>query len=350
MCGKGHFFAKTFPNLYLGTFFRGKIEHIEVVFLQKTQLPKIIKDFLVYLTTIKGKSHRTRKEYEYDLTLFFRFHLALQNDIEIERISEIDISTIKIEEIREITLEDLYLFMEYCEVQRNNSASARARKIATLKSFFKYIKGKRRLIEENPADELETPKIGRKKPIYMNLDEATQFIDGIQPNSSSPRNYCMMMFFLNLGIRVTELCNLNKSSIQGRYLTVVGKGNKERTVYLNDSCVQALSDYEHSGKHVYKGPGEEPLFVSQKGTRLTRQTVAKIVKQINKQSGLQKDHLTPHKLRHTSATMMYKAGADIRSLQHILGHSSVATTQIYTHIEDEELQHVIENNPFNIVR
>lgn len=347
---KGIFFTKRFPNLYLGTFFRVKIEGIEVIFMQKTQLPKIMKDFLVYLTTIKGKSHRTRKEYEYDLTLFFRFHLTMQNDLEIERLTEIDISTITIEEIREITLEDLYLFMEYCEVQRHNSASARARKVATLKSFFKYIKGKRRLIDENPADELETPKIGRKKPIYMNLDEATQFIEGIQVKNASPRNYCMMMFFLNLGIRVTELCNLNKSSIQGRYLTVIGKGNKERTVYLNDSCVQALSAYEQSRKHSFKGTGDEPLFISQKGTRLTRQTVAKIVKQINKQSGLQKDRLTPHKLRHTSATMMYKAGADIRSLQHILGHSSVATTQIYTHIEDKELQQVIENNPFNIVR
>lgn len=318
--------------------------------MEKTKLPKIMRDFLVYLTTIKGKSHRTRKEYEYDLTLFFRFYIAIQNDHDIADLTKIDISTISIEEIREITLEDLYLFMEYCEVQRGNSASARARKVATLKSFFKYLKGKRRLLEENPADELETPKIGRKKPIYMNIEEAKQFIDGIQLNRASPRNYCMMMFFLNLGIRVTELCQLNKSSIQGRYLTVVGKGNKERTVYLNDSCIQALADYENSGKTPYKGEDEEPLFVSQKGTRFTRQTVAKIVKQINQQSGLQKERLTPHKLRHTSATMMYKSGADIRSLQHILGHSSVATTQIYTHIEDEELQHVLENNPFNIVR
>ncbi|EON72293.1 tyrosine recombinase XerC [Lysinibacillus sphaericus] len=318
--------------------------------MQNTQLPKIMKDFLVYLTTIKGKSQRTRKEYEYDLTLFFRFHIAVQNDIDTTQIAKINIATITIEEIREITLEDLYLFMEYCEVHRQNSAAARARKVATLKSFFKYIKGKRRLIEENPADELETPKIARRKPVYMNMDEASQFIDGIQLNRASPRNYCMMMFFLNLGIRVTELCQLNQSSLQGRYLTVTGKGNKERTVYLNDSCMQALVDYEQSGKTAYKGQGDEPLFISQKGTRFTRQTVAKIVKQINKQSGLQKERLTPHKLRHTSATMMYKAGADIRSLQHILGHSSVATTQIYTHIEDEELQQVLENNPFNIVR
>ncbi|WP_341302872.1 tyrosine recombinase XerC [Lysinibacillus sp. FSL H8-0500] len=314
--------------------------------MQKTKLPKIIKDFLIYLTTIKGKSQRTRKEYEYDLLLFFRFHKAVQDDIATDHLAAIDIASISIDDIREITLEDLYLFMEYCEVQRGNSAAARARKVATLKSFFKYIKGKRRLIEENPADELETPKIGRKRPIYLNMQEATQFMDGLQ---ASPRNYCIMMFFLNLGIRVTELCQLNKSSIQGRYLTVVGKGNKERTVYLNDSCIQALADYENSGKTTYKEEGEEPLFVSQKGTRLTRQTVARIVKRINQQSGLQKERLTPHKLRHTSATMMYKAGADIRSLQHILGHSSVATTQIYTHIEDEQLQQVLDNNPFNTV-
>ncbi|MEK5232083.1 tyrosine recombinase XerC [Lysinibacillus sp. FSL K6-0232] len=314
--------------------------------MQKTKLPKIIKDFLVYLTTIKGKSQRTRKEYEYDLLLFFRFHKAVQEDVATDNLAAIDIVSISIDDIREITLEDLYLFMEYCEVQRGNSAAARARKVATLKSFFKYIKGKRRLIEENPADELETPKIGRKRPIYLNMQEATLFMDGLQ---ASPRNYCIMMFFLNLGIRVTELCQLNKSSIQGRYLTIVGKGNKERTVYLNDSCIQALENYENSGKTPYKGEGEEPLFVSQKGTRLTRQTVARIVKRINQQSGLQKERLTPHKLRHTSATMMYKAGADIRSLQHILGHSSVATTQIYTHIEDEQLQQVLNNNPFNIV-
>ncbi|UZM97693.1 site-specific integrase [Lysinibacillus sp. MHQ-1] len=132
------------------------------------------------------------------MSLFFRFHTAVQEDLNIENLAAIDIATISIEEIREITLEDLYYFMEYCEVQRGNSAASRARKVATLKSFFKYLKGKRRLIEENPAEELESPKIGRKRPIYMNFREATQFIDGIPVNQASPRNYCMMMFFLKL--------------------------------------------------------------------------------------------------------------------------------------------------------
>ncbi|MGM9925739.1 MAG: tyrosine recombinase XerC [Bacillus sp. (in: firmicutes)] len=313
----------------------------------KKKLPKILKDFLIYLTTIKGKSIRTRKEYEYDLVLFFRFLKAVEDDIEINEISNIPIDDVTIDWIRQITLEDIYLFLEYCEVQRNNSAYSRSRKGATIKSFFKYLKGKRRLIEENPAEELENPKIGKRTPIYMNIKETEQFLKGIPRNKHYYRNRCMMMFFLNLGIRVSELCSLNMDSVQGQALHVTGKGDKERNVFLNKVCLDALTAYiEQERKHISAG-NTDPLFLSQKGTRLTRQTVAKIVKQINQNSGLNKTKLTPHKLRHTSATLMYKSGADIRSLQHILGHSSVSTTQIYTHVEDEEIRSVIENNPLN---
>ncbi|QFG01158.1 recombinase XerC [Psychrobacillus glaciei] len=312
------------------------------------ELPKILKDFLVYLTTIKGKSVRTRKEYEYDITLFLRFLKAVEGDIKFDKMDEIGIKDITIDFIKEISLEDMYLFLEYCEVQRKNSAATRARKAATLKSFFKYLKGKRRLIEDNPADELETPKIGKKKPIYMDLQEAEMFIAGIKRSNHYYRNYSMIMFFLNLGLRVSELCNLNLTSIQGTVLHVIGKGDKERTVFLNNACIQSLQVYMQKERSYIQGAiDNEALFLSQKGTRLTRQTVAKIIKQINNDSGLNKEKLTPHKLRHTSATIMYKSGADIRSLQHILGHTSVSTTQIYTHVEDKEIQQVIENNPFN---
>ena len=312
------------------------------------EIPKIVKDFLVYLTTIKGKSPRTRKEYEYDISLFFRFLIAVEKDIPIDQMDSISIKEITIDFIKEISLEDIYLFIEYCEVQRNNSAAARARKVATIKSFFKYLKGKRRLLEYNPAEELETPKIGKKKPIYMDQIEAEQFIAGIKSSSHYYRNYSMMMFFLNLGLRVSELCSLNLNSVQGGVLHVVGKGDKERTVFLNEACIHSLEAYKEKERAYIQGAASnEALFLSQKGTRLTRQTVAKIVKQINLNSGLNKEKLTPHKLRHTSATVMYKAGADIRSLQHILGHTSVSTTQIYTHVEDKEIQQVINSNPFN---
>lgn len=312
------------------------------------EIPKILKDFLVYLTTIKGKSLRTRKEYEYDISLFFRFLKAIEEDIPLEKMDEISIKDITIDFIREISLEDMYLFLEYCETQRHNSAATRARKTATLRSFFKYLKGKKRLIEDNPADELETPKIGKKKPIYMNQEEAEMFIAGIKRSNHYYRNYSMIMFFLNLGVRVSEVCSLNINSIQDNMLRIVGKGDKERTVFLNNACTQSLHLYMEKERAFIQGASSnEALFLSQKGTRLTRQTVAKIVKQINKDSGLNKEKITPHKLRHTSATIMYKNGADIRSLQHILGHTSVSTTQIYTHVEDKEIQQVIENNPFN---
>jgi len=312
------------------------------------EIPKILKDFLVYLTTIKGKSLRTRKEYEYDISLFFRFLKAIEDDVALDKMDVIPIKDITIDFIREISLEDMYLFLEYCEAQRHNSAATRARKTATLRSFFKYLKGKKRLIEDNPADELETPKIGKKKPIYMNQEEAEMFIAGIKRSNHYYRNYSMIMFFLNLGIRVSEVCSLNINSIQDNMLRIVGKGDKERTVFLNNACIQSLHVYMEKERPFIQGASSnEALFLSQKGTRLTRQTVAKIVKQINKDSGLNKAKITPHKLRHTSATIMYKNGADIRSLQHILGHTSVSTTQIYTHVEDKEIQQVIENNPFN---
>ena len=309
-------------------------------------MPKLLKDFLIYLTTITGKSQRTRKEYEYDIMLFLRFLKAIQEDIPIESLHTVDVSKLDAAWFNDISLEDLYLFVEYCEVQRGNSATARARKVATLRAFFKYLKHKRRVIDENPAEQLETPKIGKRTPVYLNLDEAKTFIQAIDQQHYNERDYCMMTLFLNLGLRVSELCELNLSSIQGRQLTVIGKGNKQRTVYLNDSCMAALTRYMPL-RTPYKGGGEEPLFVSQKGTRFARQSIARIVKQINAQSDSTKNKLTPHKLRHTSATMMYKAGADIRSLQHILGHTSVSTTQIYTHIEDEQLQEVLKKNPFN---
>lgn len=312
------------------------------------QKPKILRDFLVYLTAIKGKSKRTRDEYEYDLTLFLRFISALQENLDFKKIEIVEIQSIDQHFFKEISLEDMYLFLEYCEEKRNNSANTRARKVATLKSFFKYLKSKRHIIEENPAEDLETPKVSKRQPIYLSFEEAKTFMTGIQSKTHHDRDYCMMTFFLNLGIRVSELCNLNLDSIHERFITVRGKGDKERTVYLNDSCMNALKTYLKYERPLTKNAtNSQALFISQKGTRLTRQRVAKIVKQININSGLEKKKLSPHKLRHTSATMMYKSGADIRSLQQILGHSNVSTTQIYTHVEDKELQEVIENNPFN---
>ncbi len=209
--------------------------------MAQVKLPKIIKDFLIYLTTITGKSQRTRKEYEYDLILTFRFLKAVQEDIPVDQINTIDISDITIDWIKELSLEDLYLFMEFCEVQRKNSAAARARKVATLRAFFKYLKGKRRLIDDNIAEELETPKIGKRKPVYLNMEEAQVFITSIEERHYSKRDYCMMMFFLNLGIRVSELCSLNVNSIQGRNVTVIGNATDHVRIPIGEGVCGAAA-------------------------------------------------------------------------------------------------------------
>jgi integrase/recombinase XerD len=308
--------------------------------------PKIVKDFLIYLTTITGKSKRTREEYEYDLRLLFQFLKVLYEDLDVEQIHKISIEDITIEWLKEITLEDLYMFMEYCEQVRGNSAATRSRKVASIRAFFRYLKNKRRLIDYDPAEQLEKPKIGKRSPVYLSVDEAKDFVGAVSSQLYSTRDYAIVMLFLNIGIRVSELCALNKASINGRYCSIVGKGNKERILYLNDACLQAIERYLPDRKP-YKGTGDEPLFTSQKGTRFARQSIARTIKAINKNANNEKDKLTPHKLRHTSATMMYKAGADIRSIQHILGHTNISTTQIYTHIENEQVESVLKNNPLN---
>jgi integrase/recombinase XerD len=311
-------------------------------------IPKLLHDFLIYLTTITGKSKKTRQEYQYDLMMLLRFLWCIHEDIEIDKLHKISVKQIQIDFIRDISLEDLYLFLEYCEVQRKNSANARARKVASIKSFFKYLKGKKRLLDYNPAEELESPKIGIKTPIYMDLQETEQFLEGIKEGNHYYRDTCLMVFSLNLGLRVSELCGLNLNSIHAGNVKVLGKGNKERVLPLNESCIEALQNYlELERKNRKQIKDTEALFLSQMGTRLNKRTVQRLVKSVNTRSGLEKEKLTPHKLRHTTATLLHRNGADIRSLQYFLGHSNISTTQIYTHVDDKQIKHMVENNPLN---
>jgi integrase/recombinase XerD len=314
----------------------------------KKDTPKLLQDFLIYLTTITGKSKKTRQEYQYDLTMFLRFMVCAREDIEPTDLHSIPIQHIDLDFIQTITLEDLYMFLEYCEVERKNSTSSRARKVASIKSFFKYLTGKKRLLTYNPAEELESPKIGKTTPIYMNLDETETFMEGVKEGRQYYRNQCIIVLFLNLALRVSELCNLNINSIQGTTVRVVGKGNKERMLPLNEACIEAIEDYMTLERLTVKNiKNNEALFLSQKGTRLDKRMVQRLVKNVNVVSGLDKEKLTPHKLRHTTATLLYRNGADIRSLQEFLGHSSISTTQIYTHVDDKKLKEMVTNSPLN---
>ncbi len=303
--------------------------------------PMLLDDFLNYIETIKGKSSNTVKEYQYDLRTFFKFlkiryRLAPSNT----DFDDIDIADVDIDLIKKVRIQDLYAFISYVDKERNNKNYAKARKVASIRSFFKYLHSKIKLIDENPALDLESPKTDSRHPIYLTLDEAKKLLDVID-GQFKERDYAIITLFLNCGLRLSELVSIDINKIKGDILTVVGKGNKERTIYLNDACIDAINNYLRV--RPVKGLNDRnALFVSRKNNRLSQKGVQYLVKKYLQLAGLDATKYSPHKLRHTAATLMYKYGnVDIRVLQQILGHENVATTQIYTHIDDERLRKAV---------
>jgi len=308
---------------------------------------KELKEFLTYLTVIQGKSNRTRREYEYDLSLFLRYLKIYKFNLDFKDIDTISIDDLNIDFIKSITLEDIYSFLEYCQFNRSNSSYSRARKVAAIRAFFKYLTKKKKYFIENPAEELETPKIGKRNPIYLTLDEIKKLYSGLSKRHYY-RDFCILTIFLNCGVRLSELNSINLSSIKEDRFSVIGKGNKERVVYMNKSCQIAIDDYLKFERHkIINADKNDALFLSQKGNRLSTRAIQRIIESANKKSGLNKEKLSPHKLRHTMATLLYRNGADLISLQELLGHASISTTQIYTHVDSETLKNVINNNPLN---
>lgn len=322
-----------------------------VDFETKVNLPDSVSEFSNYLTIIKGKSERTVDGYRIDLIMFFRFMKLYKGKVKPDcEFEEINISDIGNEFIKNIKLSDLYAFLSFTEKYRNNGTYARARKVATLKSYFKYLSGKTSIIEENPATELESPKINKRHPVYLTLDESKKLLWSLDKKDKNyKRDLCILTLFLNCGLRVSELCSIDISKIKGDTLTIIGKGNKERTVYLNKACLKVLADYIPT-REVEKLPmaDKNALFISNKGSRISTRTVERLVKKHTENAGLIKEKYTPHKLRHTAATLMYKHGnVDIRSLQQILGHENISTTQIYTHVDNETLREAVKSNPLS---
>ena len=305
----------------------------------------LLENYCSYMLAALGRAELTVKEYRYDLILFARF-LKIDRGLvpEDTPLEEIDISDIDVKMLNTVTTDDLLAFVIWLSRSRKQSNAARARHIASLRSFFKYLHSKRRVIDSNPAYDLESPKIGKRNPKYLTLEQSQNLLKTAydSPKESNERDYCMLTLFLNCGMRLSELRGINTNDIKGTTLTVIGKGNKERTIYLNDACLEALNDWmDKRATLKIKPEAERALFVSKRGTRIQL-----TIKHLLEEAGIDTNVYSVHKLRHTAATLMYKYGkVDIRNLQMILGHQSVSTTQIYTHVDDEALQRAIESNP-----
>lgn len=326
------------------------INDFEIVFqnINNPKYPERQNEFREYLYSIKGKSMNTINSYSLDIMLMFKF-LKLYKGIVLNSIEfeNIDINDIDDNFIKTIRLEDLYAYLNFSKIYRNNTNSTRSRKIACIKSFFNYLEKKARIIVDNPADELEMPKIEKRTPIYLNFEESKRLLDSISGRNRE-RDTCIITIFLNCGVRLSELCGMNISDIKSDTISVIGKGGKQRTIYLNKSCLKSIEEYLRVRSDM-NGNYKDALFLSEQNHRINKRTVQHIVTKYVKKASLPKKY-TPHKLRHTAATLLYKNGADIRSIQEILGHDSIATTQIYTHVDSEMLRAAVRVNPLNDIQ
>ena len=308
-------------------------------------IPPYARRFLVHMSTILNKSDKTVHEYYYDLRTFFRFFMCFFNQASFDDFETLNTSGFSINDLKKLTTDDLYDFLMFIRNTHDNYQSTTlARKISALKSFFNYMTTKSHQLDNNIAKELESPKIPKKLPRYLTLDESVRLLNAVD-GEFAIRDYAIITLFLNCGMRLSELVGINMHDMQEKSIFIRGKGNKERKVYLNDACVTAINDYlavrPHDGV-----VDRDALFLSKRKTRISNNMVYRMVKKNMERAGLDPEKYSPHKLRHTAATLMYVHGdVDVRALQEILGHEQLSTTQIYTHVDEKQLHDAVNRNP-----
>ena len=320
--------------------------------LKTEENPDYINSFLDYSTTMLNKSPNSIKEYNYDLAMFLKFikiHFGLTDETDFAKIYIKDVS---LDTIKKIELNDIHAFIGYLAREQNSKPATRARKVSTIRIFFKYLSQKAKIIDKNPAQNLETPKLNKRLPKHLNLEESKKLlaVTDNEDNRNHERDYAILTVFLNCGLRLSELVGINIQDIDfsENKMNVIGKGNKERTIYLNKACVKAIGEYlavrPKNGVKPDKLHSDKALFLSERKERISRRTVyTKLLA-----AGLDPSKYSTHKLRHTAATLMYQYGqVDIRALQVLLGHESISTTEIYTHVDDSQVRNAVESNPLS---
>lgn len=303
------------------------------------------------MKVVKMLSERTIQEYYFDIRLFLKYIYSIFHDIDTE-ISSINIKDMNHEDLKKITISDIYNFVFYSSDERNNSELSRYRKVSSLRSFFKYLNRTIHLIDIDPTKDIDIPVPKSSLPKFLTLNESLRLL-AASDESDSKRNYCILTLFLNCGMRLSELIGINISDIDffENRIKVLGKGRKERIVYLNSACVDAINNYLEVRNSNPKAKNEIALFISNQNKRISKRRVQQIVENTLSAAGLDGKGITTHKLRHTAATLMYQYGdADVLTLKELLGHASVSTTEIYTHLNNQIVRNAVENNPLSDVK
>ncbi|WP_303806166.1 tyrosine recombinase XerC [Ruminococcus flavefaciens] len=319
--------------------------------LNNNSNPEFLNEYLIHIKIVQLLAQRTIEEYYTDIRLFLRYihesNLNSGNDIE-----DIDISDMTVDELQKISVSDIYNFIFYASDERLNKDRARYRKISSLRSFFKYLEKVAHIIKENPTKDLDVPTPKSSLPKFLSLNESMRLLETAD-SADSKRDYCIITLFLNCGMRLSELVGINIKDIDfyENRLKVLGKRSKERMVYLNAACVDALQKYLAIRMNNPKAADEPALFISNQNRRISKRRVQQIVEDTIRKAELDGKGITTHKLRHTAATLMYQYGdADVLTLKELLGHASISTTEIYTHLNDENVRNAVESNPLSKVK
>ena len=328
--------------------------------LHYSDCPQLLRDFLTYHENIKGQSSKTIQEYYLDLRMFLRFMVLMKQEMPYDTpLDSIVIKQIDLSFLESISTSDVFDFLSYLANDRVKfedsqseetgiGAAARARKLSAIKSFFKYLTVRTKQLKENPVQDLEFPKIRKSLPKFLTMEECTRLLQAVQgPNAR--RDFAILMVFLNCGIRRAELVGLNLTDIYEDRIRVVGKGNKERIVYMGSACKRAIDDYLKERSQIVLSDNRA-LFGSRDKNRISVSAVHRLVKKHMLAAGLDATQFSAHKLRHTAATLMLSNGVDVKTVQEVLGHENLNTTQIYTHIENTELKIASEANPISKVK
>lgn len=309
----------------------------------------IVDNYLNYLKAARGRSDGTIKEYYYDIRQFLRYMRLRKENLEVEDLSEISIESVDRELLSSIDKADIYAYISYLDSGRGNSSRTKFRKISSVRSFFDYLAHKIDMLDKNPAENVDMPKIERTLPVYLTLEECVRLLKTVEESKQREiyrlRDYAITTLFLNCGLRLSELSSLNVDDLnKDATLRIMGKGSKERLVFLNESVQSAICAYLNKRKEL--GLEHEALFLSMRKNRMSNRSIQHMLEKHLKHAGFDTEKYTVHKLRHTAATLMYQFGnEDLKSLQEILGHESVSTTQIYTHVNIEDVRHTMSQNP-----
>ena len=319
--------------------------------------PEYLNSFLQYQLAYKNKSPESVNQYNCDLRMFLRYmkyHFGITSEKEFNQIT---IKDFTLEQLSKVKQEDIHSFISYLSINRRCGPATCAKKISTIRIFFKYLTITSKMLKDNPAQNLETPKLNKRLPRYLTLEDSEKLLNNTfedKDNKNKERDFAIITLFLNCGLRLSELVGINIADIKfdDQKMTVIGKGNKERSIYLNKSCINAIKSYLNvrpkEGVKKDSKNSDKALFLSSYRQRISKRTVENVVSRELQKAGLDTTKYSTHKLRHTAATLMYKYGnVDIRALQELLGHQSISTTEIYTHVDNEQVRKAVESNPLS---